>query len=74
MFVPVIHIWKLKLVMLTSFEDTDRVRVATVDWPGESVMPSWFHVRVIGPFALAGLQLVVVIFRVRERPLLVFLM
>jgi hypothetical protein len=71
---PVIHIWKLKLVMSTSLEDTARVRVATVDWPGESVMPSWFHVRVNGPFALAGLQLVVVMFKVRGRPLLVFLM
>jgi len=72
--VPVIHIWTLKLVMPISLADTDRVRVATVDCPGESVVPSWFHVMVIGPFALAGIQLFVVMLRVSGRPLLVFLM
>ena len=36
---PVIHIWKLKFVMLTSLEETARVRVATVDCPGESIVP-----------------------------------
>lgn len=71
---PVIHIWKLKLVTPTSLEDTATVRVAAVDCPGESLVPSWFHVMVIGPFALAGLQLFVVMFRVSGRPLLVFLM
>jgi hypothetical protein len=60
--------------MSTSHEDTVRVRVATVDCSGESIVPSWFHVMVIGPFVLAGLQLVVVMFRVSERLLLVFLM
>jgi hypothetical protein len=59
--------------MPTSLEDTARVRVATVDCPGESLVPSWFHVMVIGPLTLAGLQLVVVMFRVSGRPLPVFL-
>ena len=69
-----IDIWTLKSVMPTSFDETVRVRVAAVDCPGDSVDPSWFHVTVIGPFALAGRQLVVVMFKVSERPLLVFLM
>jgi hypothetical protein len=59
--------------MPTSLEDTARVRVATVDCPGESLVPSWFHVMVIGPLMLAGLQLVVVMFRVSGMPLPVFL-
>jgi hypothetical protein len=59
--------------MPTSLEDTVRVRVAVVDCPGVSLVPSRFHVMVIGPFALAGLQLLVVMFRVSERPLPVFL-
>ena len=67
------HIWTLKFVMPTSLEDTVRVRVAVVDCPGVSLVPSRFHVMVIGPFALAGLQLLVVMFRVSERPLPVFL-
>jgi hypothetical protein len=50
--------------MPTSLEETAKVRVAAVDCPGVSIVPSWFHVTVIGPFALAGLQLVVVIFKV----------
>ena len=70
---PVMHIWTLKLVMSTMFEDTVRVRVAVVDAPGWRSVPSWFHVMVTGPFALAGLQLVVVMLRVSESPLLVFL-
>lgn len=61
---PVIIIWTLKFVMPTSLEETAKVRVAAVDCPGVSIVPSWFHVTVIGPFALAGLQLVVVIFKV----------
>jgi hypothetical protein len=67
------HIWTLKLVRLTSLEDTVRVRVAATDCPGWSLVPSWFHVMVIGPFALAVLQLFVVMSRVRERSLLMFL-
>jgi hypothetical protein len=72
--VPVMHILTLKLVMLTMLEDTVRVRVAAVDAPGWRSVPSRFQVMVIGPFALAGLQLVVVMFRDSERPLLMFLM
>jgi hypothetical protein len=67
------HIWTVKLVMSTMLEDTVRVRVAVVDWPGWRSVPPWFHVMVTGPFALAGLQLLVVMLRVSERPLLVFL-
>jgi hypothetical protein len=66
-------IWTLKFVMSAMLEDTVRVRVAVVDCPGESLVPSWFHVMVIGPFALAGLQLLVVMLGVSERPLPVFL-
>ena len=64
----------LKFVMSTMLDETVRVRVAVVDCPGVSLVPSRFHVMVIGPFALAGLQLLVVMFRVSERSLLVFLM
>ncbi len=60
--------------MPTSLEDTDSVKVAIVDCPGESIVPSLFHVIVIGPFAPAGLQLLVVMLRFSGRPLLVFLM
>ena len=49
-------------------EDTVRVRVAATDAPGWRSVLCWFHVMVIGPFALAGLQLLVVMFRVSERP------
>ena len=68
------HIWTVKLVMSTMLEDTVRVRVAAVDIPGWSLVPSWFHVIVIGPLAFAGFQLLVVMFKASERPLLVFLM
>jgi len=54
-------------------EDTVRVRVASIDAPGWRSVLCWFHVMVIGPFALVGLQMLVVMFRVSERPLLVFL-
>ena len=67
------HILTLKLVTSTMLEDTVRVRVAVVDAPGWRSVPCWFHVMVIGPFAFVGLQLVVVMFRVSERPLLMFL-
>ena len=58
--------------MSTIFEDTFKVRVATVDCPGRRRVPSLFHVTVIGPLEFAGLQLVVVMFKDRERPLPVF--
>jgi hypothetical protein len=70
---PVMFIWTLKLVMSAILEDTVKVRVAATDCPGWSLVPCWFHVMVIGPFALGGLQLVVVMSRVSERPLPVFL-
>jgi len=66
-------IWTLKLVMLAMLEDTVKVRVAVADCPGESLVPSLSHVMVIGPFAFAEFQLLVVMLRVSERPLLVFL-
>ena len=37
---PVISIWKLKLVIPTSLADTVKVRIATVDCPGKSIVPS----------------------------------
>jgi len=60
--------------MSLMLEDTVRVRVAATDAPGWSIVLCWFHVMVIGPFALAGLQLFVVMSKVSERSLLVFLM
>ena len=63
----------VKLVMPDMLEDAVRVRIAAVECPGWSLVPCLFHVMVIGPFALAGLQLFVVMSRVSERLLLVFL-
>ena len=60
--------------MSTMLEDTVRVRIAAADCPGLRSVPCWFHVMVIGPFAVVGTQLFVVMFRVSERPVLVFLM
>ena len=71
---PPMFILTLKLVTPDMLEDTVRVRVAATDAPGWRSVLCWFHVMVIGPFALAGLQLLGVMFRVSERPLLVFLM
>ena len=40
-FVPVMVVWKMKLVMSTGIlEDTPKVSVAAVDWPGNSLVPS----------------------------------
>jgi hypothetical protein len=66
-------ILKLKLVTLDMLKDTVRVRIAATDAPGWRSVPCWFHVMIIGPFALAGLQLLVVMLRVNERSMLVFL-
>lgn len=55
-------------------EETVMVMVAATDAPGWRSVPCWFHVMAIGPLAAAGLQLLVVMFRVSETPLLVFLM
>ena len=70
---PPMFMSTLKLVMSDMLEETVRVRVALVDAPGWRSLLCWFHVMVIGPFALVGLQLLVVMFRDSERPLLVFL-
>ncbi len=67
-------IWTLKLVTSAILEDTDRVRVAATDCPGLSLVPALSQLRVIGPFAVVGFQLLVAMLRASERPLLVFLM
>jgi hypothetical protein len=54
-------------------EDTVKVRVAVATAPGWRSVLCWFHVMVMYPLALAGLQLLVVMFKDSERPLLVFL-
>jgi hypothetical protein len=54
-------------------EDTVSVRTAVTDAPGWRSVLCWFHVMVMYPLALAGLQLLVAMFRVNERPVLVFL-
>jgi hypothetical protein len=53
-------------------EETLKVNVAGTDCPGLSLVPSWFHVKVIGPQALAGVQLVVPMLKASEMPLPVF--
>ncbi len=55
-------------------DETVKVIVAWVDCPGDRVVPSLFHVTVNGPLAPLGLQFDVVMFKVRETPLPVFLM
>jgi hypothetical protein len=55
-------------------EDTVRVKVAATDSPGLSLVLALFHVKVIGPSAPVGVQLLVAMLRVSERPLPVFLM
>jgi hypothetical protein len=64
----------LKFVTSAMLEDTAKVKVAAIDCPGCSLVPAWFHVKVMGPFAPVGVQLLVPILRVRARPLPVFLM
>jgi hypothetical protein len=59
--------------MSMMLEDTLSVNTATVDIPGVSFVPSLFQVRVIGPLALVGFQLLVVMFSVNDTPLPVFL-
>ena len=68
------HMLTLKLEMSLMLEETVRVRVAGTDCPGARSVFCWFHVTVIGPFALVGLQLLVDMVRLSESPLLVFLM
>jgi hypothetical protein len=71
---PVMFIWTLKFVTSAIVGDTDSVKIAVWICPGVSLVFSWFHVRVMGPFADDGFQLVVFMLRVSERPLPVFLM
>jgi len=71
--VPPMFILTLKLVMSDMLEDTVRVRVAATYAPGWRSVLCWFHVIVMYPLALVGLQLLVVMFRDSERPVLVFL-
>jgi hypothetical protein len=66
-FAPVMFIWALKSVTPATLEDTVKVNVAAIEFPGESVMPSLSHIMAIGTFALAGLQLLAVMPRVSER-------
>lgn len=66
-------IWTSKFVTSTMFEFVFSVKVAATEVPGLILVPSLFHVMVIGPFAPAGFQLLVVILRESERPLPVFL-
>ena len=54
--VPVITMSTVKLEMPLMLDDTLRVIVAVATWFTASVVPSWFHVTVIGPLALAGFQ------------------
>ena len=54
--------------------DVVNVSTAAVDWPGVSLVPAWFHVMVIGPLALVGFQLEVVMLSDRDTPVPVFLM
>ena len=62
--VPIITMSTLKVVMPLILDDTLSVSVAAVDCPALSVVPSLFHVKVMGPLALAGFQFVVVMFKV----------
>ena len=66
-------IWTLKFETSAMLEEIVRFKVAAIDCPGLSLVPCWFHVKVIGPFALAGVQLVVPRLKASERPLPVFL-
>ena len=70
---PLMVIWTPKLVTSTIVDDAVKVKVAATDAPGLSLVPPWSHVRVIGPFAVVGVQLLVAMPRARERPLPVFL-
>jgi hypothetical protein len=51
----------LKVVMPLILDDTLNVSVAAVDCPALSVVPSLFQVKVIGPSALVGFQVFVML-------------
>lgn len=72
--VPVIDICTLNDVIEVIVGEAVIVKVATVDCPGASTVPSLFHARVNGPFALVGFQLVDVMLSVKEDDPCVFLM
>ena len=59
--------------MSVMLEEIANVKFAATDCCGVILVPSWFQVNVIGPFAFVGVQLVVPMFKASERPLLVFL-
>ena len=54
----------LKLVIPVMLDETVSVNVAVVPDPGFRVLPSLFQVRVMGPLAPAGFQLVLLMLRV----------
>ncbi len=60
--------------MSMMLEETLSVNTAATDCPGVSTVPPLSQVRVIGPLAFAGFQLLVVMLNVNEIPLPVFLM
>jgi len=53
-------------------DDTANMSIAATDWFGLSLVPSWFHVKVMFPL-FAKLQLLEIMFNDSEHPLLVFL-
>ena len=59
--VPTIKIDTENVVMPATSSKVSNVKVAEVVSPGSSNMPSLFQVMVIGPFAIEGFQLLVVI-------------
>ena len=61
---PVTLICTPKEVICKILDETVKVNVACVDCPGASWVPCSFHVIVIGPLALEGLQFDVSRFRV----------
>ena len=54
----------LKSVIPLMLSETLNVSVAVVTWPALSVVPSLFHVSVMGPFAFAGFQFILVMLNV----------
>ena len=58
----------MKFVISTTLGETTNVNTAAVDCPGKSLVPSWFHVRVIGPLAVVGTQPVGTILKTRDTP------
>ncbi len=68
-----IEICTLNVVMSVMLDETLRVITAALDCPGASLVPSLSHAIVIGPLALAGVQLIAVRLRVNETPVPVFL-